>query len=168
MKKVDPARYIGKRKAAEMEIKTLGTPPPLEPIRLSPSEKKESRTTALQKSSSAEVQQYSILSLDNLDDYPLLDFREYKKIDARLTWDQKEYLDNLERLIVRDAPGVEKSNPLSKRITRSSIIRALVEIARRLQITVNPSRFQNERDLIEAIVEAFEQKFRKPEDKKVQ
>ena len=32
MKKVDPARYIGKRKAAKLEIKTLGPPPPLEPI----------------------------------------------------------------------------------------------------------------------------------------
>jgi len=32
MKKVDPARYVGKRKAAELEIKTLGDTPPLEPI----------------------------------------------------------------------------------------------------------------------------------------
>ena len=39
MKKVDPARYIGKRKAAELEIKTLGTPPPLEPIGRSPDKK---------------------------------------------------------------------------------------------------------------------------------
>ena len=32
MKQVNPARHIGKRKAKELDIKTLGTPPPLEPI----------------------------------------------------------------------------------------------------------------------------------------
>jgi hypothetical protein len=36
MKKVDPARYIGKRKAAELAIKTLGPPPALELIGPSP------------------------------------------------------------------------------------------------------------------------------------
>ena len=84
-----------------------------------------------------------------------------------MTWDQKEYLDDLERRIARDAPGVEKGNPTSKRITRSSILRALVEIVRRLQISVNPSRFQNERDLIEALVEALRERLTGKEEEQL-
>ena len=177
MRKPDPTRIIGrgKRKPDELEMKgfsvSLSTEkPPASPKKTKPpaTAVQEYGSAVLQKSRSAAVQEYGTPPLDNLDDYRLLPFREYKKVDARLTWGQKEYLDNLEKLIAREAPGVEKGNPLSKRITRSSIIRALVEIARRLQIAVNPSRFQNERDLIEAVVEAFEQKFREREDEKVQ
>jgi hypothetical protein len=132
-----------------------------------------SNTTEVQQSGSAAVQEYRTTavqhspqpSLDDLGDYPLLDYRQLKKVDVRLTWEQKEYLDGLEALIARNAPGLEKNNPLSKRITRSAVIRALVEIARRLSLSADPSHLMNERDLLKALVEEFKKKLAPPPKK---
>ena len=136
---------------------------------------KRESTTVLPDSRSAKVPKYQITelpdyqtavvresaaqTLSDLSDYPLVDFRQYERVDVRLTWDQKKYLDDLESLIARQSPGVEKRNPFSKRITRSSVVCALVEIARRLEVSVDPSQFQNERHLVKALAEALKRKF---------
>ncbi len=115
--------------------------------------------TELPNYQTAAVRKSTTQTLDDLSDYPLVDFRQYERVDVRLTWDQKKYLDELEALIARQSPGVEKKNPLSKRITRSSVVRALIEIAKRLEVSVDPSQFQNERHLVKALTEALKHKF---------
>ena len=96
--------------------------------------------------------------LTDFNDYEVPDFRELQRIELRLTWEQDDYLDKMQRSISRAMPEGERSDPNYKRITKNSIIRALVEIARRLELTVDASRFKNERDLLEAIVEIFKSK----------
>jgi hypothetical protein len=119
-----------------------------------------SRSTALQQSGTTAVQKSKTKTSGDFQNYQLLDYREYKKLDARLSWEQVRYLNELEALIARRAPGLEKNNPLSKRMTKSSIVRALVEIAMRLSISFDPSTFRNERDLLRALDRALELKYK--------
>jgi len=44
-------------------------------------------------------------------------------------------------------PEGERSDPNYKRITKNSIVRVLVEILRRLDLSINASRFNSEKDL---------------------
>ena len=85
--------------------------------------------------------------LTDFDAYHVPDYRKLQRLELRLTWEQKEYLDRLEAVISRDMPEGERSDPNCKRITRSSIVRVLVEILRRLDLSVDASRFKSEKDL---------------------
>ena len=44
-------------------------------------------------------------------------------------------------------PEGERSDPNYKRITKNSIVRVLVEILRRLDLSIDASRFKSEKDL---------------------
>jgi hypothetical protein len=149
-----PLEPIGRtaalQKSRSAEVQQSGTP-----------EVPKSRSTALQQSGTTAVQKSKTKTAGDFEDYQLLDYREYKKLDARLSWEQIRYLDELEALIARKAPGLEKNNPLSKRMTKSSIVRVLVEIAMRLRLSFDPSTFRNERDLLRALDRALALKYKK-------
>jgi len=85
--------------------------------------------------------------LTDFDEYDVPDYRKLQRLELRLTWEQKQYLDRLEGLISRDMPEGERTDPNYKRITRNSIVRVLVEIMRRLNLSVDASSFKNEKDL---------------------
>ena len=72
-----------------------------------------------------------------------------------LTEEQTDFLAELSRLISRKRPEGDRSDPEYKRITQNSIIRALVEITRRLEVTVDPRQFKNEQDLAKGIWKAL-------------
>jgi hypothetical protein len=84
-------------------------------------------------------------------DYEVPDYRKLKRVEMRLTWEQDNYLNSLESLITRDMPEGDRSDPKYKRITKNSIIRALVEFARRLNLQVDATKFKNEADLAQAL-----------------
>jgi len=79
--------------------------------------------------------------------YDVPGYRKLQRLELRLTWEQKQYLDRLEGLISRDMPEGERSDPNYKRITRNSIVRVLVEIMRQLNLSVDASSFKSEKDL---------------------
>lgn len=135
------------RKAAQSptNTKTPLTPKPKQPSKLM--NLQTNRVTDLQSD-----------RLTDFSDYEVPDYRKLKRTEMRLTWDQDDYLNQLESKIARDMPEGERSDPRYKRITKNSIIRALVEYARRLDIQVNASKFRNEADLTEAIAKAIESK----------
>lgn len=83
----------------------------------------------------------------DFESYIVPDYRQLQRLELRLTWDQKEYLDRLEALITRDMPEGERSDPNYKRITKNSIVRGLVEILRRLNLSIDASHFKSEKDL---------------------
>jgi hypothetical protein len=85
--------------------------------------------------------------LTEFGDYDVPDYRKLQRLELRLTWEQKEYLDRLEGIIARDMPEGERADPDYKRITRNSIVRVLVEILRRLDLSIDASRFKSEKDL---------------------
>jgi hypothetical protein len=89
-------------------------------------------------------------------DYEVPDYRQLKRVELRLTWEQDNYLNNLESIITRDMPEGERSDPKYKRITKNSIIRALVEYARRVNLRVDATKFKNEADLARAICDQIE------------
>ena len=113
------------------------------------------RLTDLQTHKVTESQTYR---LTDFSDYEVPPFNELFRGEMRLTWEQKKYLDELESIIVRGMPEREKHNPDHQRLTKNSIIRALVEIARRLELTVDASKFKNEKDLIEALAKSVTHK----------
>jgi hypothetical protein len=99
--------------------------------------------------------------LTDFEDYDVPDYRRLRRAELRLTWEQERYLDDLEAVIARDMPEGERANPSYKRITKNSVLRALVEMARRLEVRVDARRFRNERDLAKAVFGAFREKFAK-------
>jgi hypothetical protein len=90
-------------------------------------------------------------------DYDVPDYRQLKRVELRLTWEQNKYLDELISVITRDMPEGERSSPNYKRITKNSILRALVEFARRLNLQVDARKFRNERDLAQALADKLEE-----------
>ncbi len=88
--------------------------------------------------------------------YVVSDYRQLKRVELRLTWGQNKYLDDLVTVIARDMPEGDRSDPHYKRITKNSIIRALVEFVRRLELKVDAREFKNERDLAKALAEKIE------------
>ncbi len=93
------------------------------------------------------------VTLNHPESYEVPHFRKLKRLHLRLTKPQDKYLTALEDTISDARPEGERSDPNYKRITKNSIIRALVEIARRLDLSVDASSFNNERDLLKALVE---------------
>lgn len=71
-----------------------------------------------------------------------------RRIEVRLTLEQIRFLDDLEWELGRSLPDLEKGNPESRRITKNSIIRVIIEILRTLDLDINASHFRNERDLL--------------------
>lgn len=144
----NPPPLLAESKAGKKPLKAI-TPKSRTPeVRKSViSEVAKSRSPQVPKSGSSEV-------LD-LSEYPIVTFQELARLDVRVTWEQKEYLDKLETAIVRNTAGSDKSDPESQRLTKNSVLRSLVEIARQLKVNVDASSFRNERDLIKAVFDAL-------------
>jgi hypothetical protein len=87
--------------------------------------------------------------------YSVPNYQKMQRIEVRLTWEQNKFLDDLEAIIARDAPEGERSDPNYRRITKNSIIRALVEIVRCLEVQVDARSFRSEKDLLTALVETL-------------
>lgn len=96
--------------------------------------------------------------LDDLSNYEVGDYRQLARGNLRLTPEQNRFLKDMEDAISGQRPEGERADPEYKRITKNSIIRALVEFARRLKLTVDASTFKNEQDLLRAIVEEIRKK----------
>jgi hypothetical protein len=118
----------------------------------------ELQTHKVTDSQSARATESATHGLTNFEDYEVSDYRSLRRAELRLTWEQERYLDDLEAVITRDMPEGERANPNYKRITKNSVIRALVELARRLEVKVDARRFRNERDLAQALFGAFRDK----------
>jgi hypothetical protein len=87
--------------------------------------------------------------------YEVRRYDQMRRMDIRFTGKQKRYLDDLFEDIKQVIPEGDRSDPEYGQITRSSIIRALVEIARQLEITVDASDFRNEGDLLRSLFEVL-------------
>lgn len=145
------------RRATEKD-EVSSTPPPRKPkVNIPVTDLQTHRVT---ESVSTEVTDSQSHRLTDFSDYEVPDYRELKRTELRLTWDQDDYLGQLESKITRDMPEGDRSDPKYKRVTKNSIIRALVEYARRLNIRVDASRFRNEADLAKAIAEGIEAKLK--------
>ena len=127
-----------------------------------------SRSSVVKKTTTPEVQNSRSHEVQKFDNYPLLHYRDLEKIDVFITGEQLDFLKNLESVIVRGRPGMEKGNPLHQRLTKTSVVRALVEIIRRLNLTLNPQNFYNERDLLQGLDQALNAKYQKKSETKVQ
>lgn len=90
-----------------------------------------------------------------LQTYGLRNYDQLRRIDVRLTGDQKRFLDTFEEDIRQDMPELERDNPDHRRITKNSVIRVLVELVRQLDLTVDARQFRNEGDLLQALFAAL-------------
>ena len=169
------AGYRGARKRPEQETKSpqaKGNPPQEyrspEVVKSRTHGVQKSRSSVVKKSSTPEVVKSRTHGVQKFEDYPLLHFRDLEKMDVFVTGEQLDYLKDLESVIVRGRPGMEKGNPLHQRLTKTSVVRALVEIIRRLDLTVDPQNFNNERDLLQAIDQTLRAKYHKKSKAQVQ
>lgn len=101
----------------------------------------------------SEVPELPGSELPQLRTYELRNYDQLRRLDIRLTGEQKRFLDEMEETIRQKMPEGERDNPLSRRITKNSIVRVLVEIFRQLRLRVDASNFRNEGDLLEALFE---------------
>lgn len=103
------------------------------------------RTSELPKSVSYEHPNYR--------SYELRNFDKLKRLDVRLTREQRRFLDDLEDDIREKMPEMEQGNDNHRRITKSAIVRVFIEVFRQLDIEVDGSKFRSELDLLELIRE---------------
>ena len=89
--------------------------------------------------------------LTELQTYRVERWDHLRRLELRLTREQKRYLDEMEEEISLSMPDIEKNNPEFQRLTKNSIIRVMVEIARQLDVHVDASAFHNEGDLLQAL-----------------
>lgn len=93
------------------------------------------------------------LELTDLQSYELRKYKNWKRIEVRLTPDQRKFLIDFNEEIAQTMPEGERNNPQFKRITNNSIIRVCVETIRQLKPKVDSSKFQNENDLLHSLFE---------------
>jgi hypothetical protein len=118
--------------------KVIPTEPPTRVDRVT--EQQSTRVTEFESNRLTELQTYRVDRWDYL-----------RRLELRLTKDQKRYLNDLEEEISQAMPEIERDNPEFQRLTKNSIIRVLVEIIRQLDIRVDASQFHNEGDLLQAL-----------------
>ena len=142
-KKLDAGTVINELKGQSAFFAQPESPPPAKriPKKIQP---QTNRVTDLQTDKLTESETDR---LTDFADYDVPDFRKLHRSELRLTWEQKEYLVRLEASIIRDMPEGERSNPNYKRITKNSIVRVLVELLRRINPSIDASRFKSEKDL---------------------
>ncbi|MCC6614118.1 MAG: hypothetical protein IT320_11620 [Anaerolineae bacterium] len=81
-----------------------------------------------------------------------------RRLDIRITGEQKRYLDDLEEDLRQSMPEMERDNPEHQRITKNSFIRVLLEVARQLDLRVTGEHIHNEADLLQAVFETLQTK----------
>src|SRR5579859_1301778 len=128
---------------------------------------RKSVTTRVPNLQTSEVPESVSLEVLDLSAYPIVGFQDLARMELRLTWEQKEYLDRVETAIARNSGGVAKNDPESQRLTKNSLLRALVEIARQLNLGVDSDNFRNERDLIQALFDTLKDAMSKKQTSEV-
>jgi len=64
-------------------------------------------------------------------------------------------------------PEGERTDPNYKRITKNSIVRGLVEILRRLNLSIDASRFKSEKDLTRELLDKLTHRLTESQTPKV-
>jgi len=135
------------------------TPPPYQPVKAPApvvSPRSESQTTP--KSRSSEVTQSGSPEVPNFRSYVLRKYDQLRRLDIRITGEQKRYLDDLEEDLRQSMPEMERDNPAHQRITKNSFIRVLLEIARQLDLRITGEHVHNEADLLQAVFDTLQTK----------
>lgn len=138
-----------------LKVVIPSAPDPSKKVNPAKSNLQTSRVTELQTTRLPDEQTSRVTELEY---YEVPDFRKLDRIEARLSWEQNKYLNDLEAVISRDMPEGERADPSYRRITKNSIIRVLVEIARWLNVEVDASNFRSEKDLLNAVKEDLQKK----------
>ena len=125
------------------------------------SEVTELRSSKVTKSVSPELPKLQSSKITDLQTYEVKNYKKLKRLEIRVTRDQRRFLDDWEDLIRDKMPEGERNNPDSKRITKASIIRAFVEIFRQLNLQIDPKNFRNEIDLMNEIYAELKDKVTK-------
>ncbi|MCC6611832.1 MAG: hypothetical protein IT320_00060 [Anaerolineae bacterium] len=110
------------------------------------------------KSRSSEVAQSESPEVPNFRSYELRKYDQLRRLDIRITGEQKRYLDDLEEDLRQSMPEMERDNPAHQRITKNSFIRVLLEIARQLDLRVTGEHVHNEADLLQAVFDTLQAK----------
>ena len=135
--------------------KSITTPPPKAVSKKREDKNVKSISPEVMKSRTPGVHKSISPELHKLWTYEVQSFKHLKKLDVLFTKAQKIFLRDFLESVEDSMPERERDNPEHRRITKNSIIRVLVEIARQLEIKVDASHFRNERDLLLAVFEAI-------------
>ncbi len=111
------------------------------------------QTSRVTKKQTNRLTESGTLELTDLQSYELRKYKNWKRIEVRLTPDQRKFLIDFNEEIAQTMPEGERNNPHYKRITNNSIIRVCVETIRQLKPKVDASNFQNENDLFHSLFE---------------
>jgi hypothetical protein len=106
-------------------------------------------TTPKENTPTSEVPHFGSTALPNIRSYEVPHFKSMKRLDIRLTKEQKRFLEDLEDQIREEMPEGESENPKSRRITKASIVRVMVEFFRQMNTPIDASIFKNENDLLD-------------------
>lgn len=132
------------------------SPPPLE----KETDLSQTPTSEVTDSRTSEETKLASSELTDIRTYELRNYANFRRLDIRLTADQKRFLTDLEERIRSEMPEGEANNPNSKRITKNSIIRVFIEIFRHLDLKLDASHFMNEIDLLQSIYASLLAKLR--------
>lgn len=145
-KKLNTAAIVNELHGQSVFFKDKVTPPTPPLDKTSATQEKKARDLR-----TSQVPELPGSQLPKLRTYELRNFDQLRRLDIRLTGEQKRFLDEMEETIRQQMPEGERDNPMSKRITKNSIVRVFVEIFRQLRLKVDASNFKNESDLLEAL-----------------
>ena len=119
-----------------------------------------SRTHGVRKSRSSRVPNSGTTGVPDFRSYDIPNYNKLNRIDLRVTWDQRYFLDDQELMIRRAMPDIERDNPNHRRLTKNSVVRVLVEIARQLELKIDARKLRNEADLLQAYYDALKRQLR--------
>lgn len=161
MRKPDPTGFSGrgKHKPDKLSMKGFSDPPSdlsvIDENKSIPQTSLPSKTPVLTELRGSEVSTSRTTGVPDLQTYRLRNFDQLRRLDVRLTWEQKRFLDDWEEDIRQTIPEGERGNPDHRRITKNSIMRVLVEVVHQLKIKVDARNFRNEGDFLNALFEAL-------------
>jgi hypothetical protein len=121
---------------------------PQSPTRRQRKTHKTEQTSEVRKSRTTEVPKSGSAAVPELRSYELRKYDRLRRLDVRLTREQLRFLQELEDDIRERMPEIERDNPEHRRITKSAIVRVLVEMFRQLDLRIDARKFRNEHDLM--------------------
>lgn len=139
---LNTAQVLSELKGASVFFPTRETRSPKQNI-------KKRTTSEVPNSRTTEVPHSRTSGLPEIRTYELRNYDQLRRMDIRITMEQKRFLSDLEERIQAQMPEGEANNPRSKRITKAAIIRVCLEIFRQLNLAVDASHFMNEIDMLQ-------------------
>jgi hypothetical protein len=124
---------------------------PQSPTRRQRKTRKTQQTAEVRKSRTTEVPKSGSAAVPELRSYELRKYDRLRRLDVRLTREQLRFLQELEDDIRDRMPEIERDNPEHRRITKSAIVRVLVEMFRQFDLPVDARKFRNEHDLMKEL-----------------